>query len=119
MSPTSTETLTSLEVAARFTQQTTLASWVVVRRQPGVVRQAHAMANQLGLELARVEIDAGSIALRFTPPRGPSTERRMASPTAARAGSTFWAGLGRRALAARAWRRLKLRRPKPQPRSDR
>jgi hypothetical protein len=74
--PIPVASIASLEVAARFTRETGLASWVVVKRQPRVVAQAQGVADRLGLRLV-VEIHAATIALRFA--RQPS-DRRTLSP---------------------------------------
>jgi len=58
------QSVASVEVAARFTSRTRLASWVVVRRRPGIVARAQSLADRLGLEV-KVEIGAVTIALRF------------------------------------------------------
>jgi aspartate aminotransferase-like enzyme len=72
--PMPVASIASLEVAARFTRETGLASWVVVKRQPRVVAQAQDVADQLGLRLV-VEIHAATIALRFA--RQPSERRKV------------------------------------------
>jgi hypothetical protein len=63
---TASQSVVSLDVAARFTRRTRLVSWVVVRRQPGVVAEAQSVADELGLDVT-VEIGSATIALRFVP----------------------------------------------------
>jgi len=86
----------SLEVAARFTRQTGLPSWVVVKRQPAVVTRAQSLAERSGLQTV-IEIDVATISVRFVVPQPRERVRRPArSRSVLRTG---WARLARRAVA--------------------
>lgn len=100
VTPTGTASLAGMEAAARFTSETNLASWVVVRRGAGVVRHAQVLAESAGINLARVDIGAATIALRFTsrsPSSLPAAPEAGAGVRPARANAA-------RALVSRAWR---------------